>query len=1141
MAPHAEAVDPDDDVISKVLMNDPDAVAHLDDIGNRELEVEDKADDAQDFEDISDDDLAEDDDGAAARGHLDELQDHNVQLDDDAPGHDPLFDDAGDGDDPFHDLFNAPAQSPPLASDHGETLESSDARRTKSSHLVDRASSGSPMADDLGDFPSPEPDTQLGLFEESDSEEDPIIREQRLLFEQSKKAIENRTKGPDSSLDFPPAFQTDEEIFAAVWPQFEKDKPPRFGQLIPPKKAKYVGKSPPKPPKPVQPTKVNLEIEPDDEKLFRLPEPPPLSHEDRQAEAEDRGLILTTLPEFHEQVEVEEEEEGKFNEVEEMGDVDGFTWNDIVAVCEDWTVPDVNSDNEGYKTGAGSNDVPPDDLFGDDPATDALEPLAKTQKLSEPRSGLLRDLHNFDTPIDNPEDSTSKLAKKVQLDMNDPYLLIDTQQPKQSTGQKRKFSSTLRRGPVGGLTRELGRRYNLSNDEAYDQLKENHQSKIRSTLGSSVVEHAMPAARLQYPFYKIKLSAKEARSFHRPLMLPEAGKIFFDKPRSFKRKHLKIKTTQAIFEKSEDVSQADNSNVLLLEHSEEYPAMMSNFGMGSRYINYYRRKDAEDTVRPRHDVGETGVLLPQDKSPFSIFGDVDPGQTVPTIDTGLYRAPIFKHTNSRSDFMLINNRTSSSGRRWFLKNIENLHVVGQQLPSMEVPGTHARKVTDNFRKRLKMLAYRIFNKHKRLKNEMVMKHVPGSDVAQVRSKLRDNMSHDKDRGWIPKETDVPDEAAIRTWMRPEELCLLESMQAGERQLQDAGYNKGGDESEGDSDEDENHHSLDQQLAPWNTTKNFLQACQGKAMLQLHGQGDPTGRGEGFSFLKTSMKGGFREIGQSAEDRIKAKSLRENNGHGFNVAKQQKAYSDAIRRIWSAQGESLSSNAEHDVEMEDAPEDVGSPEEANTPGGGGGGAFRSVREDETNSVFSRTSTGSQPGRVLRITRYSKDGSATQEIIRDPRVYRQYLKRRRAMELSGRDINEMRYTGNSELDDVQKKHLEKEAARLQRNLERRQAREKAKGGPSAASPNSGGSPAPDLDDDGQGENEERPSPAGKKGRKKQAEPTARKCAACGMQGHIKTNKAKCPVQQGANAANVDGAFDSFTGQIQPAANNTSAFGD
>lgn len=90
------------------------------------------------------------------------------------------------------------------------------------------------------------------------------------------------------------------------------------------------------------------------------------------------------------------------------------------------------------------------------------------------------------------------------------------------------------------------------------------------------------------------------------------------------------------------------------------------------------------------------------------------------------------------------------------------------------------------------------------------------------------------------------------------------MQVGQRQLLDAGYGKDAD-AEGDGD-DQSKLDIEQQLAPWSTTKNFLQATQNKAMLRLYGDGDPSGRGEAFSFIKVSMKEVFLRYGETMEDR-----------------------------------------------------------------------------------------------------------------------------------------------------------------------------------------------------------------------------------------------------------------------------------
>jgi len=101
--------------------------------------------------------------------------------------------------------------------------------------------------------------------------------------------------------------------------------------------------------------------------------------------------------------------------------------------------------------------------------------------------------------LHDPEYATSKIARTVTLDLNDPLLLID-HTPSSVSSRSVFARSDLKRAGRGAFTKGLSQRYNISNDEAYDLLKENHQSKVRSMLGNAPVEHSLPAVRLQWPF-----------------------------------------------------------------------------------------------------------------------------------------------------------------------------------------------------------------------------------------------------------------------------------------------------------------------------------------------------------------------------------------------------------------------------------------------------------------------------------------------------------------------------------------------------------------------------------------------------------------------------------------------------------------
>ena len=126
----------------------------------------------------------------------------------------------------------------------------------------------------------------------------------------------------------------------------------------------------------------------------------------------------------------------------------------------------------------------------------------KRRKLDHPEVDLMRTPQFLLPSLQDPEYATSKIAKTVTLDLNDPRLLTDHVQsnlPKNALGR-----SDLKKAGRGALAKSLSQRYNISNDEAYDMLKENHQSKVRSMLGNIPVEHSLPAVKLQWPLVSFK-------------------------------------------------------------------------------------------------------------------------------------------------------------------------------------------------------------------------------------------------------------------------------------------------------------------------------------------------------------------------------------------------------------------------------------------------------------------------------------------------------------------------------------------------------------------------------------------------------------------------------------------------------------
>lgn len=115
--------------------------------------------------------------------------------------------------------------------------------------------------------------------------------------------------------------------------------------------------------------------------------------------------------------------------------------------------------------------------------------------------------------------------------------------------------------------------------------------------------------------------------------------------------------------------------------------------MGGRLYTYYRKRSPTDataaTLRAERGpwVGISLPLEPTEDSPF--LGDIRPGETQSSLETMMYRAPVFPHKVALTDFLLVR----SPKGKLSLRRIDSVHVVGQQvlLPS---PGSYFEIVSN---------------------------------------------------------------------------------------------------------------------------------------------------------------------------------------------------------------------------------------------------------------------------------------------------------------------------------------------------------------------------------------------------------------------------------------------------------------
>lgn len=338
--PHATSIPDDQEELDDALILralDPENPLDL----SRDLEPGEKADDAVDFGDLSDDDLAEDedeeDDGGVVHPSEDygsRVADHQMQ---DTGSDEQEYSDNASGN-ALDDLFGERSSSPVEGFETGNTIQSTapdgDITSFESNATSVSANDHQPASfASLSQINEGRHDAQQDIYKLSRAgqEEGGLSKEQQLQLKLLAMS--------GSGLGVTGAPRDQEDQLARLWPSFQRNATPKFMDLLPPPKARYIGKTPLRRPKPVQPTRLNLDIAMDQEKSFRLPTG---SNKRFQEENERPGVI--TIERETTDGEHEEESEGPESDFENEP-VGGVSWQDLQIVCEDWDIPDLTDDS----------------------------------------------------------------------------------------------------------------------------------------------------------------------------------------------------------------------------------------------------------------------------------------------------------------------------------------------------------------------------------------------------------------------------------------------------------------------------------------------------------------------------------------------------------------------------------------------------------------------------------------------------------------------------------------------------------------------------------------------------------------------------------------------------------------------------
>lgn len=493
----------------------------------------------------------------------------------------------------------------------------------------------------------------------------------------------------------------------------------------------------------------------------------------------------------------------------------------------------------------------------------------------------------------NEKEQKQKQCSKLVLDMNDSRMIFEKEGPESESDDEEddeeadirqqirlKAKRRVLKLPGRILTgsdlllkerqeaiRDLDP-FNLSNDRWYIP-------KASLQTENTAIQHSLVGEK--YMATKPQPTKFELRHFHRPRRVfpgPIPLSISASRRRNKKGNALDIIRHQ------KDIS-AKDGRIVLLEYMEEFPPILTDLGMGAKIRNYYRRWDMSDIHVVAYPDGENISLQPDptvDPSPF--IADIPNGVAIQSLENNLYKVPIFHHTPHPTDFLLIRGTkdkdTQAINTKYFLREIPALYTAGQIFPLKEVPAPNSRVANTFMVDRLQACVYWMFKKRlaqtkgaeATVKIRDVQLAYPGQSEGSIRKRLKYcaefRRGGDDSGSWVLKQGfQLPTDEEVRKMNQADDVVLYECMQAGFQRLQDFGidrvHNVIAPNTLGTIDEDHPARRaariIEEELllTPWHLTSNFVQALENKCLLQLTGFGDPSGRGEAFSFLRLPMK------------------------------------------------------------------------------------------------------------------------------------------------------------------------------------------------------------------------------------------------------------------------------------------------
>ena len=236
------------------------------------------------------------------------------------------------------------------------------------------------------------------------------------------------------------------------------------------------------------------------------------------------------------------------------------------------------------------------------------------------------------------------------------------------------------------------------------------------------------------------------------------------------------------FCEEKEMRASTRGRIVLIEYLQEAPLMLNRPGMGVRLATYYRRTAPGDighqAIRneaveagQRWRVGAINPIGEDDESPF--LGELSPGSSQLSVETGLFTAPAAPHVPLESDFLLTRAKTGLMN----VREIAGTVTSGQQLPLHRVPVPGSRDLKDLEERRIFVHVFRDL-RDKQRRNFPVEEQVvsledlnflfPSRPITALRLFLKDGCGlvlykRVQNREWycVREGTRMPSEAELR--------------------------------------------------------------------------------------------------------------------------------------------------------------------------------------------------------------------------------------------------------------------------------------------------------------------------------------------------------------------------------------------